>query len=216
VRAGCVPLRTVAAALVASLGALLLIGWGLGELATSLTQTDDLDAVRDVAAERTGFLTGVAHVLSTIGSGYVVFGLAAIACVLLYHRRLGAAALAVAVSTAGAVVLSNVDKLLVDRPRPPVQHLEHVTSASFPSGHATQSSAFYGTLLVVVLCSGSGRLWAVPTAIATAALVLGIAFSRVYLGVHYPSDVVGGLLLGGSWSAIVCASLLARRRRRDA
>jgi undecaprenyl-diphosphatase len=170
-----------------------------------------------VAADRTGFLTGFAHVLSTIGSGYVVFALAAIACVFLYRRRRGAAALAVAVSTAGAVVISNVDKLLVGRPRPPVHHLEHVTSASFPSGHATQSTAFYGTLLVVVLwSSGSARLRATLAAVATASLVLAIAFSRVYLGVHYPSDVVAGMLLGGSWSAIVCTALVTRRQRWDA
>ena len=210
------PPRTVASVLVVSVAVLLLIGWGLGELAVWLTQTVDLDLVRDVAADRTGFLTGAARVLSDLGSGYVVFPMAAIACAALYIRGLAGPALAVAASTAGAVLLSSVDKLLVGRPRPPVRHLEHVTSASFPSGHTTQASAFYGALLVVFLCREPGWLRAAMAATVTIALVIGIALSRVYLGVHYPSDIVGGLLLGGAWCAIVSSLLVGRQRSRDA
>ena len=202
-------------ALAISVCVLLLVGWGLGELARSFTQTADLDAVRDVEDDRTGFLTAAAHALSWIGSGYVVFALAAVLCLALWYRHLLRDALAVAVGTAGAALISSVDKLLVGRPRPPVHHLEHVTSASFPSGHATEASAFYGTLLIVFLCSRPGRTRAVSAASATAALVLGIACSRVYLGVHYPSDIAGGLLLGAGWSAIVGCLLLPRRRADD-
>jgi membrane-associated phospholipid phosphatase len=205
----------IAVALVLAVVTLLLIGWGLGELARSLAQTTDLDSVRDLASERTGALTAAAHTLSTIGSGYVVFTLTAVVCAGLWYRGRVRATLALAVTTAGAVLLSSVDKVLVDRPRPPVHHLEHVASASFPSGHSTQASAFYGALLLIFLCHRPGRLRALPAAAATIGLVLGIALSRVYLGVHYPSDVAGGLLLGAGWSTIACSLLLGRDPGED-
>lgn len=202
----------IAVALGGAVVVLLLVGWGLGELARSLAQAPDLDSVRDLANDRTATLTVAAHALSTAGSGYVVFTLAAVTCAGLWYRGHMRASLALAVATAGAVLLSSVDKLLVDRPRPPVHHLEHVTSASFPSGHSTQSSAFYGTLLLIFLCSRPTRPHALLAAIATVGLVLAIALSRVYLGVHYPSDVAGGVLLGAGWSATATSLLLTRDR----
>jgi undecaprenyl-diphosphatase len=189
---------------------LLAIGWGLGAIAQSTTASADLDAVRDLAGERTALLTTFAHVLSFVGSGFVVFPLAAVLCVLFYRRGRVAAAAALAVSTIGGVVISNLDKLLVGRARPPVHHLEHVVSTSFPSGHATQASAFYVALLLVVLAGGRGRAVVLAASICAAALILGIAISRVYLGLHYPSDTAAGVLLGTSWSVFTCSSLLRR------
>lgn len=202
----------VAVVLVASMCGLLLIGWGLGELARSLTQTVDVDAVRDVAADRTGFPTAAAHVLSAVGSGYVMFPLAVVVCIALCRRGRFGPALAIGVSTAGAVLIATVDKVLVGRPRPPTHHLEHVTSASFPSGHTMQAGAVLTALLIVYLCSKPGRAGAVAATTATAGLVLGIGFSRIYLGVHYPSDVVGGLLLGVAWAAVTASLVWVGRR----
>ena len=205
---------SVAVALVVSACGLLLVGWGLGALARSFTQPVDLDAVQTVATHRTGSLTAAARALSLVGSGYIVFPLAAILGVGLYCVGRVRASLALAVSVGGAVAISTGAKLLVGRPRPPVHHLEHVASASFPSGHTTQASAFCGTLLIIFFCHRPGRIGVALATVATAGLVLGIALSRVYLGVHYPSDIAGGLLLGASWSAITTASLLPRHQTK--
>jgi undecaprenyl-diphosphatase len=89
-----------------------------------------------------------------------------------------------------------------------VHHLEHVASASFPSGHTTQATAFYLALLIIFLASKPSRRGAVAAAIATIGVVLGIVFSRVYLGVHYPSDTAAGVLLGASWSLLACSFLV--------
>lgn len=194
--------------MVASLGGLVLVGWGLGELAESFVQTSDLDVIRNVAAHRTPFLTAVARAFSLVGSKYVVLPLAVVGCAVLYRRGRSRASLAVAVSTVGAILIATVDKLLVGRPRPPVHHLEHVTTASFPSEHTLQATAFYGALLIVFLHGGSSRRRAVSLVAATTVLVLGVALSRVYLGVHYPSDVAGGALLGASWAVITTSLLL--------
>lgn len=197
------------ALLTGSLVALLAIGWGLGALAKSTTASD-LDTVRDLAVARTPALTTLAHVLSFIGSGFVVFPLALILCLILYRRGWPAAAVALAVSTGGGVVIANIDKLLVGRARPPVVHLEHVASESFPSGHATQASAFYSAVLFIFLTHRPARRTAATAAIGSALLVCAIAASRVYLGVHYPSDTIAGVLLGTSWSLVTC-SVIRRR-----
>jgi undecaprenyl-diphosphatase len=180
---------------------LVLVGWGLGELSRSAAQASDLDEVQDVAAGRSPLLTTLAHALSFAGSGYVIVPLAVVVCVILYHHGRRVDAYAVALSVLGAMALSSVVKPIVDRSRPPVHHLEAVSSASFPSGHATQSTAFYLALLMALFTGRPPRVRA-ATAIATAILIIAIAISRVYLGVHYPTDVVAGVLLGGTWSVI--------------
>ena len=112
-----------------------------------------------------------------------------------------------ALSLAGAMLISDVVKLLVSRPRPPVEHLQTVTGSSFPSGHATQASAFWFSL-VLALRGGGGRAAVTRVAAGLALLlVLAVALSRVYLGVHYPGDVLAGVLLGTSWAVFVARCL---------
>jgi undecaprenyl-diphosphatase len=209
----------IAVRLVGGLIVLLLIGWGLGALAQSSSTSADLDVVQDIAAQRGAVATAVAHALSFVGSGYVVFPLAVVCCVAFYRRGWPAATVALGVSMLGGVVLANVDKLLVGRARPPVHHLEQVASMSFPSGHATQATAFYVALLLIFLASGRSRRVVMAAVLATAMLIVGIAASRVYLGVHYPSDTIAGILLGAAWSVLTCTLMLNRRpaqRRRSA
>jgi membrane-associated phospholipid phosphatase len=199
--------RARAVALAVTLVGLLLIGWGLGDLAQSVTQRADLDLVRDAAAERTSLLTVIAHGLSFVGSGFVIFPLAAAGCAVFFRRGERRNAFAIALSAGGGVLISNVDKLLVGRPRPTVHHLELVRSSSFPSGHAAQATAFYLALLIALRLKRRLPVVALTAQLTAAVLILGIALSRVYLGVHYPSDVAAGVLLGAAW-VLVVATLL--------
>jgi membrane-associated phospholipid phosphatase len=200
-----------AAGLLAALTGLMLAGWLAGEVIRSWHATD-LQVVRDVAAQRSPTETAIAHVLSRLGSSLLIGPLALACCIALYRKAGPAGALYVAASTAGAVVIFNVDKLLVGRPRPPVAHLEAAMHSSFPSGHATLSAAFYVALVTVVASRWESRPRAVGLLTAAVLLVAGIAASRVYLGVHYPTDVAAGVLLGGAWSAAVAISLRITRR----
>jgi undecaprenyl-diphosphatase len=189
--------------------ALLIVGWGLGAFSESVAQTGDLAVVRDVAAGRTSLLTLIAHALSFAGSGFVIGPLVAVCWVVLSRRGRRPDAFAIANCLSGAVAISTIDKLLVGRLRPPVRHLETVTGASFPSGHATQATAFYLAVLIALVAGKKPRALVTAAAITTAALVVGIAISRVYLGVHYPSDVAGGVLLGATWCLVACRLLRA-------
>jgi undecaprenyl-diphosphatase len=116
-------------------------------------------------------------------------------------------AFAVAVSLAGAILISDLVKLLVSRPRPPVEHLQAVTGSSFPSGHATQASAFWFSLVLALRAAPVAPRLTQLAAWLALALVIAVALSRVYLGVHYPADVVAGVLLGTTWAGFVARSM---------
>jgi undecaprenyl-diphosphatase len=196
-----------AARLLAGFAALLLVGWGAGELWLSLIGSSELDLMREVVAARTSAWTALARIVTWAGSAFVLVPLALAIAVPLYragHRR---EALVVVICLGGAMLLSDLVKLLVSRPRPPVSHLQPVTGSSWPSGHATQAGAFWFSLVAILpALQRSARACRGAAAVA-ALVVLAVAASRVYLGVHYPSDVVAGALLGVGWTAVVWSCL---------
>lgn len=108
---------------------------------------------------------------------------------------------AVVVTRLGELGCESAVKALVGRPRPGLlPELTSESGASFPSGHSAGSAAVYG--LVAVLLATSLRPGAARVLLAlTSVLVLAVAASRVVLGVHYPTDVLGGLALGAAWAA---------------
>ena len=150
------------------------------------------------------------------GSAFVLVPLALVSCALLARAGLRAQALAVALTLGGAMVISDVVKLLVSRPRPPVEHLQAVSGFSFPSGHATQASAFWLSLVFAAATTGTSAARTSLLAAAALLIIALVGLSRVYLGVHYPSDVMAGILLGGGWAAYValCTKPFAVERRR--
>lgn len=189
----------------------VLVGWGVGELLFSALAFADLNAVRDVAAERSGVVTQTAQAVTWAGSAFLLVPLALVICLALLRAGLRREALAVAFSLGGAMLIADWVKLLVSRPRPPVEHLQAVTGSSFPSGHATQAGAFWLSLVLALHTAGAPPA---STGIACGfalLIVLVVAASRVYLGVHYPSDVIAGVLLGTGWALYVSRCL--RRRK---
>lgn len=119
-------------------------------------------------------------------------------------RRQRASALFLGVAVVGGQALSHLAKLGFDRPRPDlVPHGVDVATASFPSGHSMMATVTYLTL-AVMLARQEKRLRIRAFYIAVAALVaLSVGVSRVYLGVHWPSDVLAGWTLGTTWALLV-------------
>jgi undecaprenyl-diphosphatase len=110
------------------------------------------------------------------------------------------------VSALGCLLLNVLLKLLFHRARPdadPPYLLSRPTSLSFPSGHTMGHVGVVGSLVVVVRALRPPRRVWVSTAVVGGVWVLGVASSRVYLGAHYPSDVLGGLLAAASWVSAV-------------
>jgi membrane-associated phospholipid phosphatase len=110
----------------------------------------------------------------------------------------------------GQTSLSNLFKHLLDRPRPTVNPIAHTLGPAFPSGHTTAAAACYAAFALVL---GRGRSRKVQSMLAGVAMfmALAVAASRALLGVHWLSDVLGGLALGWGWFAL-CTLLFGRRR----
>jgi undecaprenyl-diphosphatase len=122
-------------------------------------------------------------------------------------------ALFLVVTVSGGVLASSLLKYGFDRARPDlVPHGSIVYSSSFPSGHSMMAATTYLTL-AVVLAQAHSRRRVKGFFIAAAALVtMAVGASRVYLGVHWPTDVLAGWTAGTVWA--VCCSLIARRLQR--
>ena len=122
----------------------------------------------------------------------------------------------VAASIAGGAILSGLIKAIFVRPRPElVPHLVDVTSSSFPSGHSMNSAIVYLTLAVLIARSEQDRR--VQGYLITVGIVLTllVGSTRVYLGVHWPSDVLAGWAVGAMWAA-VCSVIAREFQRRGA
>ena len=114
-----------------------------------------------------------------------------------------------------ADVSSEFLKHLYGRPRPDlVPHGSYVYSASFPSGHSTLSAATFLTLAMLISSLEPNRATKIMVFVLAFMLVFAIGFSRVYLGVHWPSDVLAGWCLGAAWALAAWTALL-RVGRRD-
>jgi len=139
---------------------------------------------------------------------------AAVAGFLLTARR-ARTALFVLAATSSGIALAGLLKLVYARPRPAlVPHLVDVTSSSFPSGHATDSAIVYLTLAALLARTVPERAVRIYLLAAAMVLTLLIGVSRVYLGVHWPSDVVAGWSMGAAW-ALACSLAYSRLRIRQ-
>jgi membrane-associated phospholipid phosphatase len=168
-------------------------------------------------ASETSGLTDFIRVVSIPGSlvALALVGVLVAVALLVQRKWLTLAAWLVAVL--GGEALNLLFKDLFARPRPSFEHpLVVETSYSFPSGQAMESLVVYGMLAYfagLTLGSGSTRGLSVG---GVALIVILIGFSRVYLGAHYVSDVVGGFAAGGAWLGAVITAWEAVRRRDTA
>lgn len=151
--------------------------------------------------------------ITELGSTVFVCGVALCVGIALAYRRKVVYAIALGISVLGAGATALVVKEVIHRARPGRAFQAYAeTGLSFPSGHATLAAAFYGFLVYLAWRTMPPGLARTATVSALTVLIALTAFSRLYLGVHYLSDVIGGLLLGGLFVWI--GSLLVNRMER--
>lgn len=183
--------ETLGYALVAGLTAMLIV------LAFSvrLGITAALDSRILLVSEPIGAMVPIVSAITWFGDSLTRIIVTAIMAAALLVRRDPRRASAIVLIVAGGAALESALKAIVGRPRPELlPHLDHVTSASFPSGHAANGAILYFALALLIPARRR------PAALLVAvALVLAIGLSRVSLAVHWPTDVLAGWCLGVAW-----------------
>jgi membrane-associated phospholipid phosphatase len=198
------------------LGVVLAISFGaLAEevLDEEAVVTIDREVAQTLHEQATPAATELWLLVSNVG-GLVGLGLLALAAAVVLQRSSRLAAAFVACVYVGALALVGGLKLGFGRARPTfVEPLAEETTFSFPSGHATVSLALLGALCFLLARSTSRRGTRIAIVAVAAGVVLAIGFSRLYLGVHYLSDVLAGWLAGGTALALCIAVLLTLEHR---
>jgi membrane-associated phospholipid phosphatase len=201
----------LAAVLAVLFGLLLGAGWLVsGPEADTDVEAADGWLTRWFAEHRVAALADPSQWAAALGSTGVVIGTGVVAAGVAgwllrdwWPARLLAAALA------GELLVFLAVSSIIDRERPPVQHLdaELPPTSSFPSGHTAASLCLYGGIAVVI-CLGTRSRWRWAVITAAVTVVLAVAVARLYRGAHYPTDVAGSLLFAGVW-LWACARSLA-------
>jgi membrane-associated phospholipid phosphatase len=190
-------------ALLTAATALFVFGWLAEEMLEGDTQQFDTFVRTAIHQLATPGLTRLMQGFSFLGSVVAVTAMCLVAiCLFLYFRRTRTAAL-LAITMLGVAVLDVALKHAFHRPRPVAFFGATPSSYSFPSGHALGSFCFYGILASILAARTRGR--GAKLCVWTAAVVLVgmIGFSRIYLGVHYPSDVIAGYSAAALWVGAV-------------
>ena len=204
----------MATTLVVYLAVLVASGWATGTLLVDVAGVDgavriDRVAVDYLVERRNPWLTTTLRHVTWLGTAFALLPFVAVVGVAVRRRTASWTTLAqLGVSLGGAIVVYDAVKVLVVRPRPHVgQLVSTATGFSFPSGHATQIAAITVTITILGTALSASRSRRALAWGATALIVLVVGASRIYLGVHWPTDVLAGSALGALWAVLTVRTL---------
>jgi len=210
-----ITLLTVSLAI--AVAALVLFAWLAEEMLRGQTRQFDSNVRAWVLTFASPAMTRTMLKVSLLGS--VIFLAAATGCAVVAFLATGwpRAAGWMVIAMAGAVALDLTLKYAFHRQRPaPFFGIALPHTPSFPSGHALSSFCFYGVLAGLLMWRIKSRIVAAAILLAAVVLIAAIGFSRIYLGVHYPTDVLAGYLAAAVWvSGLVAADRYKKSRAKD-
>jgi undecaprenyl-diphosphatase len=177
----------------------------------------DLVIILKVVAARSSWLNGVMRDVTSLGSVTLVVLFSIIAVAVFASLRKWRSALQVCAASVGSSLWTVIAKGSIERARPQaILQLVKASGYSYPSGHAAASASLYLTIALLLCRYVPSRRARVGIIAGAVLLILLVAFSRVYLGVHYPSDVAGGICVGVASALLVdLAFFHIRRLPRD-
>ncbi|MFW5655720.1 MAG: phosphatase PAP2 family protein [Roseicyclus sp.] len=212
------------------LAAVVLAVWGVAELTDEVLEGATRDLDRDIllALRTEGDLSDpigphyfeeMGRDLTALGGTVVITGATVLTAGFFLIRGSLGSMFFLLIATGGGIAITGITKEIFDRPRPDlVPHGSIVYTASFPSGHSMMAAVAYltlGVLIARVLPQRRQKVYVLTVAVI---LTLAVGVSRVYLGVHWPTDVAAGWLAGAGWAAlcVLVAHLLSRRGHVEA
>ncbi len=170
-----------------------------------------------ITSYRSPFLTDYFTFVTEVGDalGYLIVF---VVCTIVFYLIFKNWKYVIQISAVLILALSSnlILKQMINRARPSVEHLVEVKTLSYPSGHAMMSMAFYGFLIYLIFHFRLSKTIKWVSALFLIVLILSIGISRIYLGVHYPTDIAGGFIAGFLW-VVFCATIfnLIRIFKRD-
>lgn len=188
--------------------------WLFSEIAEHViagsTQRFDDGVLRWIAAHQTPLAQSTALEITALGTGSVVVMIALVSALFLSLGPHRYRAILLIAATVGGLALNGILKMIFDRPRPEIFTWgTHAVSSSFPSGHAMNAVIVYSTVAYLAARLES-RMWMRWTTLLIAAVVIVlVCLSRLYLGVHYPSDIAAGAAVGLAWAAFCMSGVEA-------
>jgi len=159
--------------------------------------------------------TTVLHAITQLGSPLFLLPMTLVASLIFLRRRRIRGAILLTATMVGVSLLNWILKSVFQRPRPlPFFGLTVPASYSFPSGHSLAAFCFYGALAALVTARLRSTLWSAVVWAGAVVIIVAVGFSRLYLGLHYPSDIIGGYATGFVW-VLTVASADRMFRRAD-
>ena len=150
------------------------------------------------------FATPIAKFITNFGGAIFLLGLTVLLSILIKNKKIGLSIFANLVIITG---LNQLLKRILQRPRPTEFRIVEETGYSFPSGHSMVSMAFYGYLIYLIYKYVKNKYIKWSLIVLLSCLIVGIGTSRIYLGVHYTSDVLGGFLISVSYLVIYISAV---------
>nr|WP_106784465.1 phosphatase PAP2 family protein [Lysinibacillus timonensis] len=197
------------------IGIVCLLGFGTMALVVSRDQivSFDLAVISYVQRLEAPILTAIMKFFTTIGSFKWILVIAIVVIIFLYfvlkHRS---ELFLFTIVIAATPIINGIIKGFFERARPDLHRLIEIGGYSFPSGHAMNAMAVYGILTFLFWRHIPSRLGRSVLIFISSVFILMIGISRIYLGVHYPSDIIGGYLASGFWLAV---SILVYQKYRE-
>jgi undecaprenyl-diphosphatase len=207
-----------------TIGTLILIGaaWLFGGIAEDVVHGDPLTIVdREVAVwfhdRTTPTVITAMQAITSLGSLPVISGITLVASLILLLWRHWFQLQALLLTVPGGMLLNLLMKSAFARRRPIFENsIVTLTSDSFPSGHTMAATLLYGSLAVFVVLAIQAWRWRVLVVLVAWLVILLAGFSRIYLGTHYLSDVLGGIAAGVAWLTLCLTAVDTLRQRRIA
>ena len=184
---------------------LIVFGFILLNVLNNNITVFDTNIYNALSILKSNVITNIFKIITELGSAKILIIIALILLVIVKNKRIG---IAISLDLASIGLLNQILKNIIQRPRPEGFRLVEESGYSFPSGHSMASMAFYGLIIYFIFKNIKNKTARNSICVTLSMLIFFIGISRIYLGVHYASDVIAGFLISISYLIVYVTCIL--------